>query len=734
MTATSNNSELTLNPHISFLRSTKEESVFSLYGKIKRLRWKQPSMSGEWLQNYGTSSSAAKDTTMVTALEKQLLRANILVHSHAAASKSIHSVYVYGTGKLADMVLANAGKKYSSASIIQVPFTEAPISSEDDQHTLHIICPEHATRGELARFNALHVKETKPFGFIYFNGKKIITGPVVIPDKTPCLSCLMTWQEKQIESHKQLQLTTQELTEIITAVPYSFSQDEVAERAVQLLLDQLTAASHTMPCSLAGCQMQFSATPQAQGTPTRFAHTTHCPTCHGGFASQFYDSVKDVIKPEAPIFTLEDVPTCQLDNGYRVLTPSQAKQLVDIAVANLNGSIQVQELHTGALDNVLPSFRAELQLPESSENILGFGKGIDKEQAYLSATFEAVERLCSKPRGNTQLLRASWNEVKDQALNIPKRIGTVHFYRNNDPFDEDMPIDWVWGQCLQTGKPVLTPASMVYVGSTSFAGKFYNASTGGIAAGTTPEDALLQGLMETIEHDAWMIWQANSLPCPEILKSSINDETIQKIISEIEVQGYQVRIRYIATELGIPVFRVWLVQPDSVEIYAAHGFGCHLNKHLALRRALTEAKLSMPQTMYTKAKNTRYMSKGNGDILNSRHSLFYLYHFTQVDLSAEGGTLSMEDIPNVTTGTVTGDLHKTLEILSTNIPDIQVIGVDLTDNAIGIPVVRVIPCGLQQLSHPLQVTQERLFTVPCTMGRRATPLTYRELFNGRYPF
>jgi ribosomal protein S12 methylthiotransferase accessory factor YcaO len=94
----------------------------------------------------------------------------------------------------------------------------------------------------------------------------------------------------------------------------------------------------------------------------------------------------------------------------------------------------------------------------------------------------------------------------------------------------------------------------------------------------------------------------------------------------------------------------------------------------------------------------------------------------------------MEDIPNVTTGTVTGDLHKTLEILSTNIPDIQVIGVDLTDNAIGIPVVRVIPCGLQQLSHPLQVTQERLFTVPCTMGRRATPLTYRELFNGRYPF
>lgn len=735
MTAISNNSQtLKLNPHISFLRSTEEESIFSLYGKIKRLRWKQSSGTAEWLKNYGSNQSQTGASNVLTALEKQLLRADILINPHSRASQSVQKIYVYGTGKLKDLVLNNLGKKYPAADIFHALHPETPMGTEISANSFHIICPEYATRGELTRFNAFHIERSQPFGFIYFNGNAVITGPIVIPGKTPCFSCLTTWQEERTGSYKQFQLTAQETDRIIAAVPYSLPQFEAAERAVQLLLDQLAAAASNKHCALTGSQMQFSLTPEATPATTHFAFNTGCPTCHGGFGIHFHDKVNEFSKPDTPIFTLEDVPTCQLDNGYRALSTEQARQQVDKAITKLNAHIQVQELRTGPLDTVLPSFRAELRLPESAESILGFGKGVDKEQAYLSATFEAVERLCSTPRGNKPLLRASWNEVNEHALNIPKRVGTVHFYRNNEAFDEKMKIDWVWGQCLQTNKPILTPASMVYIGPNKFAGKFYNASTGGIAAGTSTEDALLQGLMETVEHDAWMIWQANSLPCPEVRKETINDETISTIINDFESLGYQVRIRYLATELGIPVFRVWLVHPDSIEIYAAHGFGCHLNKYLALRRALTEAKLSMPQTMYTKAKNTRYMSKGNTDILNSRHSLFYLYHFTQVDLSNDGGMLSMKDIPNLTTGTVSGDLKKTLQCISTHIPDAQVVGIDLTDSEIGIPVVRVIPCGLQQLSHPLQVTQERLFTVPCTMGRRDTPLSYQQLFNGRYPF
>lgn len=189
-----------------------------------------------------------------------------------------------------------------------------------------------------------------------------------------------------------------------------------------------------------------------------------------------------------------------------------------------------------------------------------------------------------------------------------------------------------------------------------------------------------------------------------------------------------------ATDVGIPVFRVWLVQPDSIEVFASHGLGCHLNKYLALKRAVTEAKLAMPQTLYTKEPNTRHMSRGNREILNSKHSLFYLYHFTQTDLAARGESLSMSQVPDMTTGTVAGDTTKALRLLAERIPGLQAVGVNLTNPDLGIPVVRVIASGLQPLSHPLQAVQERLFTVPCAMGMRDTRLTYRELFNGRYPF
>ena len=41
---------------------------------------------------------------------------------------------------------------------------------------------------------------------------------------------------------------------------------------------------------------------------------------------------------------------------------------------------------------------------------------------------------------------------------------------------------------------------------------------------------------------------------------------------------------------------------------------------------------------------------------------------------------------------------------------------------------------MARLTGSAQAVQERLFTVPCAMGMRDTRLTYRELFNGRYPF
>lgn len=285
------------------------------------------------------------------------------------------------------------------------------------------------------------------------------------------------------------------------------------------MLDQLAAAVDGGSNALAGCQTHIPLHPRPDASTTRFAHNAGCPACHGGFGPLFHDSPETFPASASGGFTREDVPTCRLDNGHRALDSRAARGLVESAIDRMGATMQVRELRTGLLDDVIPSSRAELSTPGKT-GVLGTGKGVDKNQAYLSAAFEAVERLCSEPRGNVPLLRAPRNAVRDRTLDVQRRIGTVLFYRNNEPFAESTPVDWVWGQCLYTGQPILVPASMVYVGLPKFAGKFYNASTGGIAAGTLIEDAVLQGLMETSEHDAWMIWQANGIACPEIRKSS----------------------------------------------------------------------------------------------------------------------------------------------------------------------------------------------------------------------
>ncbi len=739
MTITSNDIEYpVVNPYLSVLKSTKGEAVFSLYGKIKRLRWEQQPDTPNLFENYDAymAKRSLEKEPGLSLWEKRLVQANVLTYdSRRTETEALTEANVCGTGYLADLVRENLERRYPGIAVHQVAGLPEREAGTDAADVVTILCPESATRGQLSEENRKGMERGRPFGFLYFNGQCLIAGPVVIPGKTPCLDCLMTWLRDKLARQPLIRLTSEETDRIKTAVPYQPTVPEAALRAVNLVLDQLAlAAAGERINALAGCQVHVPLAAEVEAQTTRFAHNAGCPVCHAGFGALFHQHPADFLPPPSATIAMRDIPTCHTDNGYRALDSQAARDLVENAVTRMGAEIQVTQLNSGPLDQVIPSFRAVLRIPGKGNDILGFGKGTNNQQAYLSATFEAVERLCSEPSGNIPILRAPWSAVKDRAIDVPKRIGTVYFYRNNEPFTESTPIDWVWGQCLYTGTSLLVPASMVFVGSTGFAGKFYNASTGGMAAGTSLEDAVLQGLMEAIEHDAWMIWQANGVICPEIEKESIEDSTTLGIIRGMESRGFQVRIRYLVTDVGIPVFRVWLVQPDSIEVFASHGLGCHLNKYLALKRAVTEAKLAMPQTLYTKEHNTRHMSRGNREILNSKHSLFYLYHFTQTDLSARGEHLSMSQVPDMTTGSVSGDRKKTLQILSERIPGLQAVWVNLTNPTLGIPVVRVIASGLQPLSHPLQAIQERLFTVPCIMGMRDTPLTYRELFNGRYPF
>ena len=68
------------------------------------------------------------------------------------------------------------------------------------------------------------------------------------------------------------------------------------------------------------------------------------------------------------------------------------------------------------------------------------------------------------------------------------------------------------------------------------------------------EDAVLQGLYETIEHDSWMIYQANALTLSRVRPESIPDPSLQEIIKKIQHAGYRVVINYLRNDLDIPTY------------------------------------------------------------------------------------------------------------------------------------------------------------------------------------
>lgn len=142
------------------------------------------------------------------------------------------------------------------------------------------------------------------------------------------------------------------------------------------------------------------------------------------------------------------------------------------------------------------------------------GGGEDVATALAATIGEAVERYAMLLYDKDEMVLAPWREVAADA--VEPRL--VRYYSpeqvaNRRPgvqlfdFDEDTPIRWAWGWSLTEERPRLVPATQVYLqykldDDEGSAGR--NASSG-LAAGLTLEEAILSGLLEVVERDAFTI-------------------------------------------------------------------------------------------------------------------------------------------------------------------------------------------------------------------------------------
>ncbi|MFE7115737.1 TOMM precursor leader peptide-binding protein [Streptomyces sp. NPDC057654] len=204
----------------------------------------------------------------------------------------------------------------------------------------------------------------------------------------------------------------------------------------------------------------------------------------------------------------------------------------------------------------------------------GFGRTRDFASCRTTAVAEALERLGGQwPWGKRTTVRGSYAELAGDALD-PRSLGLFPPDRYEEPdcayrpFTEDAVADWVWGYSFREARPVLVPENHAYYRTALRPGAvrpdkpFTFEISNGCALGGCLEEAVLHGILEVVERDAFlMTWYAR-LPVPEVDLARAPDPRIKLVVERLERTGYRVRVFDMTLAEGIPAF--WVLAEDTV--------------------------------------------------------------------------------------------------------------------------------------------------------------------------
>ncbi len=218
----------------------------------------------------------------------------------------------------------------------------------------------------------------------------------------------------------------------------------------------------------------------------------------------------------------------------------------------------------------------------------------DLELAELKSIMEALERHISGIIPYADLIKSSANKIDKQAID-PRRVALYKQRQHSKkefpliPFSEDREYYWKEVMTFPGRKKRYLPIECLYFPiNTEFTPQPYTlANSSGVAAGFSFRDALLRGLYEVIERDAFMVAWVNRIIKPIIQKTSLSDKE-QERMEEIKKLGYQIYCVDLTLDIA-PVMLVIAVshqQKPSLVLGAAS----NLNVNKAISKALAEVE------------------------------------------------------------------------------------------------------------------------------------------------
>lgn len=334
--------------------------------------------------------------------------------------------------------------------------------------------------------------------------------------------------------------------------------------------------------------------------------------------------------------------------------------------------------------------------PNSRSLATSQGKGCDHASAKVSAMMESIESWHAE-RANRACEYESYNALR-------RRSNVV------DPFEcargrgmapeKDVPIYWTRGWDLMARNWCYVPSELVTLNLTYNSGfrPTFSMNSNGLSSGNHPLEAIAHGLCEVIERDADTLWtrgpEAEKF-ASEIDLRTIDDPACLSTLALLARANVAVDAWDVTSDLGIPVYKV-NIYPDAESarwrpVPAAGGYGCHLSPGVALMRALSEAIQS----------RVTAISGSRDDVLHEKYEKLIGDAMNQ-----HAGAPSPRRTPSrsfkargrLDTQTFEGDIEALLQTLK-KAGVSHAVAVDLSQESINIPVVKVIVPGLEDFQE-----------------------------------
>ncbi|MCP2257402.1 ribosomal protein S12 methylthiotransferase accessory factor [Streptoalloteichus tenebrarius] len=361
----------------------------------------------------------------------------------------------------------------------------------------------------------------------------------------------------------------------------------------------------------------------------------------------------------------------------------------------------------------------------------------DPTLARVCALGEVLERYPAGVYDPARLVRATLAELGPAAVD-PRTLplGSEREYEacagELSPYDPDEPLDWVPAVSLRTREQRYLPACAVYVPyrPPRREERLMHPISTGLAAGSTARQALLGGLLEAVERDAFMIFWLNRLTLPTLDLDSLPPGRARAAVDAILARGVDLLAKDITTDLGIPsvLLSARHRTPDH-PFLAVQSSRAALDFETALLGAAAELELSLSQVPVAIDKmgilDDPLQAK---DIMDCATFYCRADRHQHLDFLREG---PVRPVPDTVLRHGRDDVERVVNQLALH--GYEAIATDITSVDVaecGVRSVRSVVPGLQPISFTLRFRRlggPRLYQAPVAMGARNTPLTEDEL-------